>query len=140
MRAPSRSPADESEAQIQARILLSVGGERTCRLFRNPVGEGWVGQTVRREGPNVLLTAAQRVTYGLSVGSPDTVGWRSVVVTPAMVGQTVAVFVGIEVKDRKGVASDEQKNFLAVLRAGGGLAGLARTVGEARAIALLAPL
>ncbi len=125
------------ETHIKADILLDVGADNRCRLFNNPVGEGWAGKTVRHEGANVLIANARRIRYGLSVGSPDAVGWRTVIITPEMVGKPVAVFLGIEVKTPTGTSSLEQLAFARVLRAAGGLSGVARSVHEARKIALL---
>ena len=71
--------------------------------------------------------------YGLCKGSSDLIGWRSLTITPDMVGQTVAVFAAIEVKDR-GTPTPEQLHFIAQVQAAGGLAGVARTVAEAEAI------
>ena len=71
--------------------------------------------------------------YGLCKGSSDLIGWRSLTITPDMVGQTVAVFAAIEVKDR-GAPTPEQLHFIAQVQAAGGLAGVARTVAEAEAI------
>ena len=67
-------------------------------------------------------------------GGSDLIGWRSVTVTPDMVGQKIAVFLAIEVKGERGRATDEQRNFIARVKADGGLAGVARTVDDALAI------
>lgn len=55
-------------------------------------------------------------------------------ITDAMVGQTVAVFVGIEVKSATGRESESQSSFLERLKKDGALAGTARSVEEAVAI------
>ena len=66
-------------------------------------------------------------------GTSDLIGWRSVVVTPAMVGQTIAVFAAVEVKDQ-GRATKHQLNFIAQVQAAGGLAGVAHSIEEAAEI------
>jgi hypothetical protein len=51
-----------------------------------------------------------------------------------MIGQKLAVFLAIEVKGEKCKATDHQRNFIARVRADGGLAGVARTVDDALGI------
>jgi hypothetical protein len=46
----------------------------------------------------------------------------------------LAVFLAIEVKGEKGKATDQQRNFIARVRSDGGLAGVARSVEDAKAI------
>jgi hypothetical protein len=104
-------------------------------VFRNHVGKGFTGKFVRTDGKYTILENARRCSFGLQVGSSDVIGWQSVVVTPDMVGQVVAIFCAVEVKDKKGRASDEQPLFINAVRKAGGRAGIARSVEEARAIA-----
>lgn len=87
------------------------------RLWRNNVGalEDKTGRIVR---------------YGLCKGSSDLIGYRVVEVTPDMVGQRLAVFVALEVKD-KGRLTAEQAQFLAVVRGAGGIAAEVRSVEDA---------
>lgn len=81
------------------------------RLFRNNVG---------------VLTDAKgnHVTYGLCVGSSDLIGWRTVEVTPDMVGRRLAVFVAAEGKATGKRPTKEQRAFLDTVRAAGGRAGV----------------
>ena len=83
-----------SEMGVQSRTLLGAA-KAGFRLFRNNVG-------VLRN-PDT----GQPVRYGLANDSPqlnkkwksgDLIGFRSVTVTPEMVGQTIAVFVSRECK------------------------------------------
>jgi hypothetical protein len=107
-----------NEQSIQQAIRLLSRG--TIRLFRNNVG--------------ALRDATGRlVRYGLAPGSSDLIGWRTITVTPDMVGQTVAQFVAIEVKDR-GRATPEQLTFIEAVTRAGGLAGVARSPDDARTI------
>lgn len=127
-----------SERDIQNRILLDCGRGDT-RLFRNNVGTGWVGhpQQIRHAGPvqvrpgDVVLRNARPLHAGLCNGSSDLIGWRSVEITPDMVGQRVAVFAGIEVKDERGRQSPEQARFIAAVCEAGGIAGVARSPEDA---------
>lgn len=107
------------ELAVQNAIRLAVG-RGAARLFRNNTGalKDQQGRLVR---------------YGLCKGSSDLIGWRTVTVTPDMVGQQLAVFAAVEVKDR-GAPTPEQLHFIAQVKAAGGLAGVARTVAEAETI------
>jgi len=48
-----------------------------------------------------------------------------------MVGQQVAIFTSIEVKSTSGRVKPEQQQWLNAVQAAGGIAGIARSVGEA---------
>ena len=75
------------------------------------------------------------VQFGLSPGSPDLVGWKSVEVTADMVGQRLAVFTGIEIKMPGEKPREDQAHWLERLAAAGGIAGVAHS--EAEAVQLL---
>ena len=113
------SAAASYEQAIQNEIRLELGNG-DCRLFRNNTG------CLRNDRGRV-------VCFGLAKGSSDLIGWKSVEVTPDMVGQTLAVFVALEIKD-KGRPTKEQKKFISVVQAAGGFAGIARSVSDARKI------
>jgi hypothetical protein len=51
--------------------------------------------------------------------------------SPDIVGIVAGRFVGLEVKTKDGVVSDEQHNFAMDIRAAGGYAAVVRSVGEA---------
>ena len=109
-----------SEQAIQQRIRLAVSRGAT-RLWRNNTGR------LRDE-------RGQLVTFGLCPGSADLIGYRSVTVTPDMVGQRLAVFAAVEVKAERGRPTPEQTAFLEHVAAAGGLAGIARSVEDAERI------
>jgi hypothetical protein len=69
---------------------------------------------------------------GLGTGTPDIVGFTSVIVTPAMVGQKFARMVGLELKnpDGSGRASDEQKMCIAMWQAHGAIALISKDLEE----------
>ena len=114
------------ELAIQNAIQLSLVGA-PARLLRNNVG--------------MLRDATGRpVAYGLGSsggkvvrGPSDLIGWRTITITPDMVGQTVAVFTAIEVKDHS-KPTPEQEAFIATVQAAGGIAGVARSTDDARHI------
>lgn len=113
-------PAGPShEARVQNSIRLALG-HGPVRLFRNNTGA-------------LKDQHGRLVTFGLCKGSSDLIGWRTVTVTPDMVGQKLAVFVAIEVKD-KGRPTQEQLSFVKAVRDAGGLGGVARGIPEAQAI------
>ncbi len=85
-------PSVTSETNLMRQIMLAVSKLKNVRIFRNNTG----------------FDATNKVRYGLVTGSSDLIGWKSVTVTPDMVGQQVAVFVALEVKTPKGRATDEQ--------------------------------
>jgi hypothetical protein len=110
-------PRSNEQSIQQAIRLLSRG---TIRLFRNNVG--------------ALRDATGRlVRYGLAPGSSDLIGWRTLTITPDMVGQTVAQFVALEIKDQ-GRATPQQAAFLHAVHTAGGLAALVRSEPQAQAI------
>jgi hypothetical protein len=115
-----RSPKMPSEQQIQQQIRLTCSTGST-RLFRNNTG------TLRDQH-------GRPVSFGLCKGSADLIGWRTVTVTPEMVGQQVAVFTSIEVKAASGRLRPEQRQWLDAVQAAGGIGGVARSVADAVAI------
>lgn len=77
------------------------------------------------------------VQFGVgSPGGSDLIGYRRVTVTPEMVGQHLAVFAAVEVKTPKGRVKAEQQQFVDHIRSAGGIAGIARSVDEAKNILL----
>lgn len=119
-----------SERALLNQILLAATRAR-ARLFRNNVGQGWVGTVVHRGPDTLTLHDPRPLQTGLCKGSSDMIGWRPVTITPDMVGQTLAVFCAVETKGERTKVTDEQRHFIEAVRAAGGRAGLAYTVAEA---------
>jgi hypothetical protein len=113
-----------SEGDIMRSLMkhLSAGG---ARVFRNNVGKAWVGRVVRRAESLLTLADPRPLEAGLCVGSADLIGWRSIAITPEMVGQQVAVFTAVETKTKVGRLSPDQANFLRVVHEAGGVAVIA---------------
>lgn len=122
------------EHAIQTRIWHAINSRPDTRVFRNNVGRGWVGETVGRAGAVLTLRNPRPLHAGLVEGSGDLIGWRSVTITPDMVGRKVAVFASVEVKSPTGRASEAQVNWAARVKEAGGLAGIARSVEDAEII------
>lgn len=112
----------QPETVLQNAIRLAISAECSDTvMFRNHCGA-------------LRDMQGRMVQFGLHPGSPDLVGWRTVEITPDMVGQRVAVFTGIEIKTPAGKIRPDQVNFLDRLRSAGGIAGVARSVAEAVSI------
>jgi len=116
------------ETVIQQEIRLhSQKAYPGLRLFRNECGTAVIKEPGEKP---------RHVRYGLSPSSPDLVGWRSLVITPDMVGQTIAQFVGIEVKTEEGARKNgpherRQKKWIDLINQSGGLAFIATSPDEA---------
>ena len=108
-----------AETTLQQQIRLALGTHPDTKLFRNQVGSLPDPRTGRL------------VTFGLARGSADLIGWRSITITPDMVGTTVAIFASIEVKTPTGRLRPEQRAWLDTVQAAGGIAGVARSVEDA---------
>lgn len=100
------------------------------RLFRNNVGEGWIGKEkwYIHAGKRILsLIDPRRIQYGLHKGSSDLIGWKSMEVTPEMVGSTIAIFWAMEEKFERDTLKPEQASFLNAVKSAGGIAEIAYT-------------
>ena len=106
------------EVDLMDRIRELSRGD--VRLFRNNVG--------------ICVRDGARIPFGLAVGSPDLIGWKRVTITADMVGQSIAVAVGVEVKSATGRIRPEQRAFLKHMQDFGCRAGIARSVEEAHEI------
>ena len=111
-----------AETTLQQQIRLALGTRSDLRLFRNQVGQLPDPRTGRP------------VQFGLARGSADLIGWRTLVITPEMVGQRIAVFTSIEVKTPTGRVRPEQQAWLACVQQCGGIAGVARSIADATQI------
>ena len=109
-----------SEQTIQQHIRIACSRGDT-RLFRNNTG------TLRDAN-------GRPVQFGLCKGSGDLIGWRTVTITPDMVGTTIAVFTSVEVKTPTGRIRPEQQQWLEAVQAAGGIAGVARSVADAEVL------
>lgn len=69
-------------------------------------------------------------------GGSDLIGYRRVRVTPEMVGQEIAQFAAVEVKTPRGRVRPEQQQFIDHVLSAGGVAGIARSVDEAKDVLL----
>ena len=111
-----------SEAAIQQQIRLALSRAGVV-AFRN------------NQGQYTDIKSGRPIRYGVcNPGGSDLIGWTPLVITPDMVGRTVAVFTAVEVKTPTGKPTQHQLNFIAQVLKAGGFAGIARSPGEAVAI------
>lgn len=134
---------EKSEKAIRKEIELAIGGDGKTTLLANVSGQGVVGRVGPIvEGELTWVQGARHISFGLGAkpgrgkgaGFPDLIGWTKVKITPEMVGLDVAVFTGIEVKKEKKKPTEIQQKRIDLIRSSGGLAGVARSVEDARAI------
>jgi hypothetical protein len=124
---------DESEAQQSIQIEAPF---HHCQLLRNNSGalEDKDGRTVRFGLGNISKKHADRIK------SSDLIGFRTVQITPAMVGQTIAVFTAVEVKrpgwkrNIRDARENAQDAFLDWVKAAGGFSGFATSIADFRRI------
>lgn len=120
-----------TEAKILADVRLALS-QAGCTAFRQNTGQAWAGSRIERlPGNRVLIHDARPVNFGLCVGSSDVIGWMPRRVTNDMVGQFVAVFTAVEVKNLRGRPTPEQDNFIKRVQHAGGYAGVARSAEDA---------
>lgn len=106
------------ETNIQNTILLATGERSDTFAWRNQTG-------VFR-----AMDGDRVVKVGI-VGAPDILSVVAVTITPEMVGKTIGVAVGIEVKTAKGKQADDQKKWQRAFEKKGGVYLLARSKQEA---------
>lgn len=116
---------NENELGKRISLLASSLGHR---IFRNNVGLGWVGKSVRFSKPmkievfpgDVLIKAARPLHAGLIEGSGDFIGFSN-----------KGKFISVECKTETGAIKPEQKIFIDAVLKSGGIAGIVRTEEEA---------
>jgi len=120
----------------EMRRLMKEATRLGARLFRQQVGMGWIGKSFRIErkkmasvdAGDVIVKSARPFHTGFP-GWSDTGGWTPVVVTPEMVGTTIAVYTAVEIKAKSSLSA-EQRAFLTAVKNAGGIAGVARNEQE----------
>lgn len=119
-----------SETTLLKKIQIKLSPETI--LFRNNTGTGWVGKVRRIKGSNsIIIDDPRPLNAGLCVGSSDLIGWKSIEITPEMVGQKIAVFVAVEGKTGRQKPSKEQLNFINKINEAGGIGGIVWSEDEA---------
>lgn len=125
------------EHALQNAIRNALAGR--ALIFRANVGKAYTSNDVLKVprqmpvvmGPkDILLRNYRPFETGLPPGFSDLFGLVAVEITPDMVGQKVAIFTGLEVKDGARV-SQLQRNFINAVNDNGGRAGVVRSVEDA---------
>lgn len=106
----------ETDIQRQIQLAATAAGHR---LFRNNSGQGWVGEFVSLREGRLILDSARPLHAGLATGSSDLIGLTS-----------AGRFLSVEIKSARGRLTGEQRAWLAMVRALGGLGGVARSVDD----------
>lgn len=114
-----------NETNIVRTVMLAAS-KLGARLWRYNAGVAWSGRITRHPGGSITITQP-RAFHGVFEGHSDTAGFVPVTITPAMVGQTFARAMYIEVKTDGGRVSPPQRAFIRMVRDMGGLAGVARS-------------
>ena len=94
---------------------------RTTRHQSNPISRLDSGPAAE-----TIIVKPHRIHYGLFNGSGDRVGWRTITITPDMVGQQIAQFLSVEVKTLRDRMSDKQEKWAAAVTRDGGRAEIWR--------------
>jgi hypothetical protein len=107
------------ENQIKQDIKLALKNYPNLRLFSNPRG--------------TMKSGDRFVSYGLAPGSKDLassdfIGWKTITITPEMVGHKIAQFVSFEIKASNKQATSAQGNWLELVDKCGGLAIVTHSV------------
>lgn len=118
------------------RLLQRFASQLGARLFRQNVGQAWVGKVEKGfPGKRVILGAGDvvirsaRPFHAGVAGMSDLGGWMPVQVTAEMVGSTVAVYCQVEVKDGAR-PTKEQIAWIDAVNNAGGRAGVAHNESE----------
>ena len=109
------------ERDIQSAILLALSHGPT-RLLRINAGVAWQGTVIERTQHRLVLARPYAIRLA-APGVSDLIGWTE-----------GGRFVAVEVKGPRGRVTDEQAAFIDLVRRSGGLAGVARSVADARGI------
>lgn len=105
--------------------VLNALAPLQVKVFRVQAGSWWACTA-----PGGKLYRMQ----GAREGVADYCGWRSIIITPEMVGRKMAQFVAIECKSKTGKAREAQLRFGEAVRRDGGIAGVCRDATEAEAL------
>lgn len=120
-----RKPKHQKEADLMREIQLEAA-KYGCKLLRNNVGVGWVGEH-QFFGGRMMITNPRPLHAGLGTGTSDLIGFTK----KRTENGCVAVFTAIEVKTANGRLTLEQSDFLQAVKADGGLAVCAHSVEDA---------
>lgn len=119
-----------TEHELQNAIRVYISKHHLGVIFRGNVGKAWTG-IPHRTPDGLLLREYRPFSTGLPVGFPDLFGFRTITITPDMVGQKIALFCGLEIKTKTGRVRPEQVRMLDFMQSSGCLSGIARSTADA---------
>ena len=112
-----------SEASLMREIQIAACN-LGWRLLRNNIGMAWSGNPCK-----FCRHRMRPIRYGVGgKGWPDTIGWKTITITPEMVGQEIAQFAGVEIKTDDGILEKEQADVLIGIIKAKGIGIVARSV------------
>ena len=119
------------ETNVMRTFMMKISKDKHKRVFRNNVGKAVAYDFKNKK----LIEPIRIIEFGLCKGSSDLIGWKSVVITPEMVGKRVAIFVAIETKrPKKSTTSEEQHNFIETVQDAGGVGLIAKSESDLKEI------
>jgi hypothetical protein len=120
-----------NEHDIQDKIRVYVSENQLATLFRANVGESWTGNKIERTfDGRIIIYQPRRLSTGLPPGFPDLFGFKTVIITPDIVGRQVAVFAFLEVKQPGKKPTEKQAHMIDFLKKNGAIGGVARSPEE----------
>lgn len=135
---PNNRRADRMKESTILKTVMLAATLSGAVAFRNNVGQGWMGRTkwlksgdrYVAHGDEIVIQQPRPLHAGLHTGSADLIGWRTIEITPDMVGKRVAVFLSAETKSATGRLSLDQKNWLHQVHGAGGVGIVCRSADE----------
>jgi len=124
-----------SEHKIQNECRLALSQHKRGVYWRANVGQAWTGnRIVRNRDGSLTIYEPRPFQTGLPKGFPDLFGMTDVTITPEMVGHTLPVYTGLEVKRPGKKPSEQQAKHLSLLQRRGALAGVVTSPDDALAL------
>jgi hypothetical protein len=132
---------DTKGTYLTKKIRREISSQTNGRVktFRVNAGKFWQGEVASHTG-EFLVLRNPRMVDGLPEGFPDLLAVIPTVVTPDMVGKTIGLAGFVEVKAEGDRIRRKQEEFLALMRAAGCRAGVARSAEDAVKIVTGIPL
>lgn len=107
-----------TEHELQNLIRLHISENKLGTMFRANVGSGWTGTVHKSSARSVTIYGARRFSTGLPAGFPDLFGFRTITVTPGMVGKEIAVFAELKSRNRTERCARYSGTCLTICRSG----------------------
>jgi hypothetical protein len=113
-------PKTNRETKVTNDLLPKFQAENpTARVFRNNTG-----MAINKNGVPVFFGVGKPVKRNgktRQVGGGDFIGWKTVEITPDMVGGKIAIFMSVEAKTKTGRLSRDQRDWAWMVEHAGGI-------------------